>query len=87
MNEQIGLALVLLVAIASVASVLFLSGASPTASVIAGRVTTVTRPSETTCTHVACPNHAAAYPLLDSRGYVLYHDEGNPICVCPPRSA
>ncbi len=84
MSEQLGFALVLLVAIASVASVLLLSSVSPTAQVIAGQAT-VTVPSETTCMHVICPGHAQAYPLLDARGYVLYREEGIPVCVCPPR--
>lgn len=78
MSEKLGFALVLLVALASVASLLFLSGTSATGSA------TVQRPMEGVCKHVSCPGHAEAYPLLDGRGYVLYHDEGNPICVCPP---
>lgn len=72
MSEQLGFALVLIVAIASVASVLFLSGATPTASVVAGA-----------CADVRCPGHAEAYPLLNQDGFVLFSDEGKPVCVCP----
>jgi len=75
MSERLGFALVLLVALASVASIVFLSGASPTGQVA----------YEEVCTSVRCPAHIAAYPLLDSRGYPLFDDYGKPVCICPPR--
>lgn len=80
MSERLGFALVLLVAIASVASLLFLTKSTPT-----GYVTTIHPPTETTCKHVVCPRHEPAYPLLNGRGMVVYHDDGNPVCICPPR--
>ena len=83
MKEGVGFALVFLVGLASIASLLFMSGTSATGSVV-GQAT-IHPPMETTCKHVRCPEHAEAYPLLDNRGMVLYHDEGNPACVCPPR--
>lgn len=83
MDEGAAFALVLLVGVASVASLLFMTGTAATGSVV-GQATIHTA-DETTCKHVRCPGHASAYPLLDANGYVLYHDEGNPVCVCPPR--
>jgi hypothetical protein len=79
MSERLGFALVLLVGIASVASLLFLTGTSSTGYV------TVHFPTANTCKHVSCPGHELAEPVLDSRGYVQYHDLGNPICICPRR--
>jgi hypothetical protein len=73
MSERLGFALVLLVALASVASIVFLSGAQPT-----GQVT-----YEHVCSGVRCPAHAAAQPLLDSRGYPVFDDYGKPVCICP----
>ena len=83
MSEKLGFALVLLVAVASVASLLFLSGTSATGNVVAGKTTTgLTSPA---CGNVRCANHAEAYPLLDGDGYVLHGDYGAPVCICPPR--
>jgi hypothetical protein len=76
MSEQLGLALVLLVAIVSVASVLFLTLNSPT-----GFLTTQT----ITCAHVRCPGHAQAYPLVDAQGRLIRTDQGTFVCVCPRR--
>ncbi len=81
MGEHLGFALVLLVAIASVASLLFLSGTSPTANVVAPTRGITSQ----ACADIRCPGHATAYPLLDSDGYVLHGDYGAPLCICPPR--
>jgi hypothetical protein len=78
MSERLGFALVLLVAVASVASLLFLSGTSATGNVARDA-------GISACADVRCPNHAQAYPLLDVNGYVLRDDSGEPACVCPPR--
>jgi hypothetical protein len=76
MSEQLGFALVLLVAIASLASILLLGGAEKT-----GYLTTET----IECGHVRCPGHTPAYPLIDQQGRLLRSDSGEFICVCPSR--
>jgi hypothetical protein len=79
MSEKLGFALVLLVAVASVASLLFMSGTSATGNAV---VYPTVRDS---CEHIRCLNHAEAYPLLDHKGRVLHGDYGTPVCICPPR--
>jgi hypothetical protein len=79
MSERLGFALVLLVGMASLASILFLSGTASTGAI------TMHPPTSTECKHVRCPGNELAYPLLDAQGNVLYHDKGFPICICPPR--
>lgn len=80
MTEKLGFALVLLVAMASVASLLFLSGTSATGNAVVTYPTTYD-----SCDHIRCPGRAQAYPLLDHKGYVLHGDYGTPLCICPPR--
>ena len=76
MSERLGFALVLLVAIASIVSLLlFLTGTTPT-----GFLTT----QIISCEHVSCPGHAAAYPLLDYEGHLIYNGKTNTfVCACP----
>ncbi len=88
MSERIGFALVLLVAAASVASMLFLSGANPTGQVAGGQIHTYGRTVDfgtDACRNVLCPAHAPAAPLVDGYGRILYQDNGKPICLCPLR--
>jgi hypothetical protein len=81
MSERLGFALVLLVAIASVASLLFMSGTSPTANVVAGQPERGINAD--LCVDVHCLGRSTAEPMLDPRGYPMYKDDGNPICTCP----
>jgi hypothetical protein len=81
MSEQIGFAMVLIVAVASVAALLFMSGVNPTANVIAPQPQTGI--AIDACMSVQCAGHAPAEALLDAYGHIVYKDNGNPVCVCP----
>lgn len=88
MGERLGFALVLIVAVASVASILFLSGASTTGQVSGGQLLTYGRTTEfgtDACRYVLCPAHAPAAPLVDQYGRIIYQDNGRPVCLCPLR--
>jgi len=76
MSEQLGFGLVLLVGLASIASILLLGGAEKT-----GFLTTET----IECGHVRCPGRVPAYPLIDQQGRLLRSDAGEFICICPQR--
>lgn len=73
MNNQFGFALVLLVAIASVASLLFLSGTETTGHVSYQTIE---------CGHVDCGT-TLAQPLTDAGGRQVRDDSGKPVCICP----
>lgn len=75
MSERLGFALVLLVAVASVASLLFLSGTNTT-----GYVT-----YEAPCGSIRCAGNEKSYPLYDAYGNLLVQDDGSLICICPQR--
>jgi hypothetical protein len=81
MSEQLGFALVLIVGIASIATLLFMSGAEKTASVV------YFQPNRgialDSCTDVVCPGHAPAEALLDAHGFVVRKDNGKAVCICP----
>jgi len=83
MSERLGFAIVLLVAIASVASLLFMSGTQSTASIIYG--TPMKDIPTDACRDVACPGHGYAEPLVNAHGRVVYQDSGKPVCICPLR--
>ncbi len=81
MSERLGFALVLIVGIASIASLLFMSGTETTANVV------YFQPSRgialDQCMNVVCPGHAPAEALLDAHGFVVHKDNGEAICICP----
>lgn len=81
MSEQIGFALLLLVAVASIASMLFMSGTQSTASIIYG--TQMENIPTNECRNVECPGHGYAEPLINAHGRVVYQDNGKPVCICP----
>ncbi len=88
MNERLCFALVLLVAAASVASMLFLSGTSATGQVAGGQLYSYGRTADfgtDACRQVLCPAHAPAAPLVDEYGRIIYQDNGRPVCLCPLR--
>ncbi|MEM2916022.1 MAG: hypothetical protein QXT19_01530 [Candidatus Woesearchaeota archaeon] len=88
MNERFGFALVLIVAAASVASMLFLAGASTTGYVASKQLLSYGRTVDfgtDECRHVLCPAHAPATPLVDQYGRIVYQDNGRPVCLCPLR--
>ncbi len=76
MSERLGFALVVLVAVASIASLLlFLTGNTPTGLLSAPIIS---------CEHVSCPGHEDAYPLLDNEGHLIYNGKTNTfVCACP----
>lgn len=85
MSDHLSFALVLLVAVASVASLLFLSGTSATGNVIA-QGHAIALPPYVPCTEVSCPAHAPAYALQEPDGSLALGMNGKPICMClPPR--
>lgn len=75
MSENLGFALVILVAIASVASILFFSGTTLT-----GQISYTTM---SFCENTRCPQHAQAKPLVDNKGLVILTEQGKPVCICP----
>jgi hypothetical protein len=81
MSERLGFALVLLVAIASVASLLFMSGTSPTANVVAGQAERGINAD--LCISVKCMGRNTAEPMLNAKGFPLLKDDGTVVCVCP----
>jgi hypothetical protein len=83
MSERLGFALVLIVAIASIASLLFMSGTQSTASVVYGQPNRGIAIDN--CVDVMCPGHAPAEALIDAHGRVVYKDDGKAICICPFR--
>jgi hypothetical protein len=83
MAEHFSFALVLLVAVASVASLLFLSGTSATGNVILQGYA-VGLPPYVACPGVQCPAHQPAYALQNPDGSLSMSDNGKPICICIP---
>jgi hypothetical protein len=83
MSERIGFALLLLVAMGSVASMLFITGASSTANVV------VNQPPRglviDLCSNVRCPGHVPAEAYIDAHGRIIHDDRGNAVCICPAR--
>ena len=83
MSERLGFALVLLVAIASIAGMLFSTGTQSTGSVIYGSQMENIPTNE--CRDTSCPGHGVAQPLLNAKGMAVYKDGGKPVCICPYR--
>jgi hypothetical protein len=81
MSERLGFALVILVAIASVASLLFMSGAEPTGNIIYGQPGRGINAD--LCTNVLCMDRSTSEPMLDAKGYPMFRDDGTLICICP----
>ncbi|MEM4242845.1 MAG: hypothetical protein QXM31_03000 [Candidatus Woesearchaeota archaeon] len=83
MSERLGFALVLLVAVASVAGILLMSGTEKTASAVYGEQTRGI--ATNACREVICPGHGVAYPLINSEGRPVVQDNGKLVCICPFR--
>jgi hypothetical protein len=83
MSEQLSFALVLLAGIASVASMILLSGASATGNAVAGLSLGTGAVAAQECSHVCFPGHAQAAPLLDTSGNIVLSSYGYPVCFCP----
>jgi len=81
MAEHFSLALVLLVAVASVASILFLSGTSATGNAVLQGYA-IGLPSYAACPGVQCPAHQPAYALQYPDGSLAMNDNGKPVCIC-----
>ena len=99
MSEHVSFALVLLVAVASVASLLFLSGTSATGNVVgpdafavkkyfpqpfAPAGSAIALPPYVPCAEVSCPAHQPAYALQEPDGALALGLGGKPICICLP---
>lgn len=81
MSERLGFALVILVAVASVASLLFMSGTAPTGNVVYGQPERGINID--LCENVKCMDRSTSEPLLDAKGYPMLRDDGTVICTCP----
>ena len=95
MSEHLSFALVLLVAVASVASLLFLSGTSATGNAVAVKQfipkgpfvpagSAIALPPYVPCAEVSCPAHQPAYALQEPDGALALGLGGKPICICLP---
>lgn len=81
MSGHLGFALVLLIAIASVASMLFMSGVQTTGNIVYNQPARGINAD--LCIHVTCMDRSTSEPLLDAKGYPVFSDSGTPICMCP----
>jgi hypothetical protein len=74
MGERLALALVLLIAVSSIAGILFLPGTSTGAATLE-------------CSKIRCPGNTMAQPLLDQNGLIIYADNARPVCMCQKQQA